>query len=398
MALNFELSEEQQLIKDSVVSVLKQFESRRDEFRHRILKDKEFPAEIWDALAGAGFMGCLIPEQYGGTDMGLTALTIACEQMSATGFGNGLIVLTAMDALCILRNGSEDLKRRFLPDIASGKLKFCFALTEPNAGSNTFRLETIATKDGDNYRINGQKVFITGVDHADYMLLVTRTMSLKEVEEKKLPKAMGLSLFIVDTKNPGIKKRALPMRGIEGMTQFELFFDDCVVPAANLVGQENAGIYALFNSLNPERILAAAVGCGMTEKLIQMSVAYSKDRKVFKGRAIGSYQAIQHPLAELQIELEATRLLTYKAAWSFDRNDAPGKIGMWANMAKYKAAEMAIAAADRAIQTHGGYGFSEEYGIIWYWEGARLMRTAPVSKEMILNYVSEHALGMPRSY
>ena len=268
MGLDFNLSEEQKLIQDSVHQVLKPFEGRRDELRKMILKDKIFPQEVWNALADAGYMGCLIPEEYGGTNMGLLALTLAIEQMAVRGFSNGLMVLTAMDALCILRNGSPELKQRFLPGMASGEMKFCFALTEPNAGSNTFRLETIAKKEGDTYRINGQKVFITGVDHADYMLLVTRTMSIQEVTDKKMPKAFGLSLFIVPTNAKGMTKRAMPMRGIEGMTQWELFFDDVEVPAENLVGQENAGIMALFNSLNPESILAACIGCGITENMI----------------------------------------------------------------------------------------------------------------------------------
>jgi acyl-CoA dehydrogenase len=398
VSLDFSLTDEHKLIKQTVLQVLKQFEGRREELKKLVIEERKFPQEIWDALADAGLMGCLIPEEYGGTDMGLLPLTLALETMSEHGFGNGLIILTAMDAMCILRNGTDELRQRFLPDIANGKLKFCFALTEPNAGSNTFRLETMAKREGDSYIINGQKTFITGVDMSDYMLLVTRTTSLSECEAQKMPKAYGLSLFIVDTKSPGIRLNPIPTRGIEGMTQFEVFFDDCAVPANNLVGQENAGTMALFNSLNPERILAAAVACGLTQNVIKKSVDYASERRVFKNRPIGSYQAIQHPLAEAHIELEASRLLTYKAAWAYDKKMAPGQVGMFANMAKYKAAETAIFAVDRAIQTHGGYGFSEEYGIIFYWEAARLLRTAPISKEMILNYVAEHSLGLPRSY
>jgi alkylation response protein AidB-like acyl-CoA dehydrogenase len=398
MGLDFSLSEEHQMIKQMVGDLLKKFEPKKEELKKMVLVDKIFPQELWEAIADAGFLGCLIPEEYGGTDMGLLPLTIGVEEMSVHGYGNGMLILTAMDSSCILRNGTEEMKQRFLPKIASGEMKMCFALTEPNAGSNTFRLETVARKDGDSYKINGQKTFITGVDVADYMLLVTRSMTIAECEEAGLPKAYGLSLFLVDTKSPGITKKAIPTRGIEGMIQWDIFFDDLVVPAENLVGEEHAGVMALFNSLNPERILAAAMGCGIAEHLINKSIAYATERKVFKGRPIGSYQSIQHPLAELKIELEATRLLTYKSAWAYDADEPPGQIGMWANMAKFKAAELAIGAADRAIQTHGGYGFSEEYEVIHYWEGTRLLRTAPVSKEMILNYVAEHSLGMPRSY
>lgn len=398
MALDFQLSEEHQLLKKTVADMLKQFTPKREHYKKVILEEKKFPQEIWDAFAEIGLTGCLIPESYGGNNMGLLSLVLAFEEMAAQGFSSGLLLLTAMDTACILRNGTDELKQRFLPDIAKGKLKLCFGLTEPDAGSNTFRINTVAKENGDHYLLNGSKVFITGADIADYVLLVTRTTTVEELQKQGLPKMHGLSIFLVDTKSKGFEMKPIPTRGIEGMRQFLLFFDNVKVPKENLVGQKDNGTFALFNSLNPERILAAATAVGIAEHCLRKSVEYAKERKVFKDTPIGSYQAVSHPLAEVKIEQEAVRLLTYRAAWAFDQNLHPGEVGTYANMAKFLGAEMALKAVDRAIETHGGYGFSEEYGIIYMWEGVRLLRTAPITREMILNYISEHVLGLPRSY
>jgi alkylation response protein AidB-like acyl-CoA dehydrogenase len=399
MPLDFELSDEHKLIQKATRELLARLEPRRAEFKRMMLEQRRYPQELWDALAEMGFMGSLIPEEYGGSGLGLTALVLGLEELSGQGLAaSTLMVLTGMDALCILRNGSEPLKQRFLPAIATGKLKLCFAITEPDAGSNSFRIATHAVRRGDEYEITGSKVFITGVDVTDYMLLVTRTTPYREVSAAGQPKAHGFSLFLVPTDAPGLEKRKLPMRGIEAHNQFLLFFDRVRVPAENLVGEENRGAVALFNSLNPERILAAASACGTIAYLLRRACDYARERKVFGDRPIGAYQGLAHPLAEVRIELDAARLLTYRAAWAFDRGDAPESIGAYANMAKFLAAEVGVKAADRAIETLGGYGFSEEYEIIHAWEGLRLLRTAPVSREMILNYVAEHVLELPRSY
>jgi alkylation response protein AidB-like acyl-CoA dehydrogenase len=399
MPLDFELSDEHKLIQKATRELLARLEPRRAEFKRMMLEQRRYPQELWDALAEMGFMGSLIPEEYGGSGLGLTALVLGLEELSGQGLAaSTLMVLTGMDALCILRNGSEPLKQRFLPAIATGKLKLCFAITEPDAGSNSFRITTHAVRRGDEYEITGSKVFITGVDVTDYMLLVTRTTPYREVSAAGQPKAHGFSLFLVPTDAPGLEKRKLPMRGIEAHNQFLLFFDRVRVPAENLVGEENRGAVALFNSLNPERILAAASACGTIAYLLRRACDYARERKVFGDRPIGAYQGLAHPLAEVRIELDAARLLTYRAAWAFDRGDAPESIGAYANMAKFLAAEVGVKAADRAIETLGGYGFSEEYEIIHAWEGLRLLRTAPVSREMILNYVAEHVLELPRSY
>ena len=403
MPLDFQLSDEQQQVLAVAKKVLQRFAPRREEIKKMILKDQKFPEELWQAFAEAGFLGALIPEEFGGNASGLLTLTFAMEEMGAHGFGSALLVLTAMDTACIVRCASESMKKELLPQIASGKLKLCFAVTEPNAGTNTFRITTHAkkTSDGKHYRLNGEKTFITGANVADRMLLVVRTTTVEECKQQGMPKAFGLSLLLIDPKGKGVTLTPLPTRGIEGFTQFSVHFEDALVPVDCLIGEQDAGAVALFNSLNPERILAGALGVGMTRYLIGKSVDYALERKVFGEKPIGSHQAIQHPLADLQIEMEATRHLVYRAAWSFDQGPDkidPSETGYYANCAKYKAAELAINAADRAIQTHGGSGFSEDVGIIYYWDTARLLRTAPISKEMILNYIAEHKLGLPRSY
>jgi alkylation response protein AidB-like acyl-CoA dehydrogenase len=398
MSIDFNLSWEHEQIKEAMRACLEPFQGRREELTKMVVHDKIFPQEVWDAVTGTGLMGCMVPEEYGGNGLGLLGVTVGLEELAAHGFGNALFVLTAMDMACIHRNGSEEMKQKYLPKMASGELKFGFAITEPDAGTNAFRMKTLAKKDGDDYLITGQKVFITGADVADKLLLVCRTTSREDCEKQGLPKAFGLALFIIDPKSAGIDLKPIPTQGIEGMTQFTVYMDDVRVPASDMIGEPDMGGMALFNSLNPERILAAAAACGMAKNCLTKAVNYATQRNLFGDRVIGSYQAISHPLAKCEIQLEASRLLTYKAAWAFDADENPGIVGQYANMAKYTAGEMAIESVDRAIQTLGGYGFSEEYGVIHYHTAARLLRTAPITAEMILNYVAEHRLGLPKGY
>lgn len=397
MSLDFALSDEQKLVRTSVSEMLQPFIPRKKEFREMAAKG-QFPEELWQAFADMGLMGCLVPEEYGGNNMGLLALALGFEELTSQNFSPGLLLVTGMDSACILKNGTEEQKQRFLPKIADGSLKLCFAVTEPNAGTNTFRVETLARKNGDTYVINGQKTFITGVDIADYMLLVVRTTTLAELAEQGKPKSHGMSLFLVDTKSKGIEKTPIDIPLSDELNQFQLFFDDLEVPAENLLGKEDNGIMVMFNSLNPERILAATICTGMAEYALKKAVDYAKERKVFKDTPIGAYQSIAHPLAEVKIGLEAARLMAYKAAWAFDQGFEPMEVGTLANMAKFLAADLALKAVDHAIETHGGLGFAEETGLINLWSGARLLKTAPVSREMILNYVAEWDLGLPRSY
>ncbi|PKL75348.1 MAG: acyl-CoA dehydrogenase [Candidatus Melainabacteria bacterium HGW-Melainabacteria-1] len=397
MAFDFSLTDEHKLIQDTVHKLVKQFEPEHVTFRQQIFKEQVYPEALWKAFCDAGMMGCVIPERYGGNGMGLMALTLALETLNAYGFGSPLYVITAMDATCILNHGSEELKQRFLPRIASGELKFCYAHTEPDAGSNVFNTQTMATKEGDEYVLSGQKVFITAADVTDYMLVVTRTTPYEEAV-KAGNKAYGLSLFVVDTQAEGLEKQLLPMQGLEGSKQFALFFDQVRVPAVNLVGKENHGAQIIFDSLNPERILAAGMAIGMTDMMLDRATRYACERKVFGGKPIGAYQAISHPLAEIKIHQEAARLLTYRSAWAFDAGMPADVVGNYSNMAKLTSADVAIKAVDQAIETLGGYGFSEEYEIIHFWSTARVLKTAPITREMILNFVAEHNLKLPRSY
>jgi alkylation response protein AidB-like acyl-CoA dehydrogenase len=230
------------------------------------------------------------------------------------------------------------------------------------------------------------------------MLVVARTTSAEELEAQGKPKSQGISLFVMDTKSAGIEKTPINIGLSEELTQWHLFFDNVRVPADQLVGQEGNGTFAMFNSLNPERILAAAICAGMAEFALKKAVTYAQERKVFKDTPIGAYQSISHPLAEVKINLEAVKLMTYRAAWAFDQGMNPAEVGTYANMAKFLGADLAIKAVDAAIETHGGMGFVEDTGLIGLWNGARLFKTAPVSREMLLNYVSEWNLGLPKSY
>lgn len=398
MSLDFTPPEEERLIRDSVRSMLQKHVPRRQEMRRVMNTEGVFPEELWKDFANVGLMGCLVPPEYGGTGAGLLPLTYGFEEIVAQGFSPGLLLVTAMDSACLVKHASEDVKRRILPSVVDGSTVLCFAVTEPNAGTNTFRLETSAKRNGDSYRINGQKVFITGVDQSDYMLLVARTTSVEELKEQGKPKVFGISLFLVDTKSKGISMQPIPIPASDGHKQFQLFFDDVEVPACNLVGEEDQGAFVMFNSLNPERILTGAICTGMAQQALAKAVEYSKQRIVFGDKPIGTYQGIAHPMAEVKINLEAAKLMTYKAAWAYDQGLDPAQVGSLANMAKFLAADLAIRAADVAIEVHGGNGFSDEYGLIQLWNGARILKTAPVSREMILNFVAEQDLGLPRSY
>lgn len=396
--MDFDPTETERMVADAVRNALASTTEHHDRWRRMVHVDKAFPADLWQLLCDAGVMGCVIPESYGGNGLGLVAGALAIEEMAALGFGNAFVVLGTMDATAILHAGSEELKQRVLPGIASGAIKCCFAITEPDAGSNAFRMTTLARRDGAGWRITGQKAFITGADVADRMLVVVRTTSRQEIEAKNLPKAFGLGLFFVDTKSPGIHLSPIPTHGIEGMTQFMVHFDDVWVPDADIVGEPDMGSLVMFNSLNPERITAAAIACGMARYALGKSVAYANERRLFRNTPIGAYQGVAHPLARARVWLEACQLLVRRAAWAFDAQKDPREIGSYANHAKYESSRMVMEAVDRSIQTHGGYGFSEEYGIIWLFESARLLQTAPINNELILSYVAEHDMGLPRSY
>jgi len=297
-------------------------------------------------------------------------------------------VSPAICATLLATFGTDAQKRRWLPAMARGEAKMAFAITEPDAGSNSYRISTTARKDGDVWRLNGSKYYISGVDEAEAVIVVARTGTEEGTGKAKL------SLFVADTDAKGFEARQIPVEIAAPEKQFTVFFDDCVLDSDRLLGTEGDGLHQVFAGLNPERLMAAAVSCGIGRYALDVAAAYARERRVWD-RPIGAHQGVAHPLAKAKIELELARLMLAKAAWCYDAGTEAGEA---ANMAKYAAAEAALGALDQAIQTHGGNGMSSEYGLADMWGAVRLIRTAPVSREMILNFVAQHSLGLPKSY
>jgi len=344
-------------------------------------------SELWKALGEAGFIGVNIPEAYGGGGGGLTELELVCEEIAAAGTPLLLLVVSAaISAEIIAEFGTEEQRQTWLPGLASGAVKVVFAITEPDAGSNTLRISTTATRDGADWVLNGTKYYISGVDEAEALLVVARTGQ----DER----GGRLSLFLVPTDAAGLDKHLLPVDLLLPERQFTLHFDGARVGPDALVGEEGAGFRQIFHGLNPERITGAALGVGVARYALTAAARYANERTVWS-QPIGAHQGVSHPLAKAKIETELAALMTRQAAWQHDHGQPAGES---ANMAKYAAGEAAVAALDAAMQTHGGNGVSTEYGLMPYWGLARLLRIAPVSREMILNFVAQHSLGLPRSY
>jgi alkylation response protein AidB-like acyl-CoA dehydrogenase len=301
-----------------------------------------------------------------------------------------MVVSPAIVGTIINRCGTDEQKKRWLPGIADGSLTVAFAITESDAGSNSHQITTTATRDGDSWILNGNKTFISGVDEAHQMLVVARTADARTGKLKP-------ALFVVPTDVEGLERQQIPMTWMAPEKQFTLFFDNVRLPADALVGDEDAGLWQLFAGLNPERIMGAALSNGMARFALNKAVEYAKVRTVWKDQPIGAHQGIAHPLAKVKIELEQSRLLQQKAAALYDAGD-DFTAGEYANMAKYAAGEVACNATDVAVHTHGGNGLTQEYGLGNMLVAARLGRIAPVSREMILNFVAMHSLGLPKSY
>jgi len=349
------------------------------------------PDELWTELGEAGFLGVHLPESYGGGGMGISELAIVCEEVAAAGCP--LLLMLVSPAICatlVARFGTDEQKERWLPPMARGESKMAFAITEPDAGSNSYRISTTARRDGDVWRLNGTKYYISGFDEAEAAIVVTRTGTEEGSGHAQL------SLFIVDTDAEGVEARLLPVEIAAPEKQFTVFFDDCVLEADRLLGTEGDGLHQVFAGLNPERLMAAAISCGIGRYALGRAATYARERIVWD-RPIGTHQGIAHPLAEAKVNLELARLMLQKAAWCYDA-DLGLEAGEAANMAKYSAAEACLEALDEAIQTHGGNGLASESGLADLWGTARLLRTAPVSREMILNFVARHSLGLPKSY
>lgn len=390
--MNFDRSDEQVMLVDTAGRVGAKF--GLDYWRDLDAK-KAFPAAIWQEICDAGLCGIAIPEEYGGAGLGMAEVAMAIEALCAAGGGSTLSQMFMCNpifgGITISKFGTEAMKRELLPALVSGKAMFAMALTEPDAGTNTLALKAFARPDGNGWRLNGQKIWITAVPQATKILVVARTRKLEDVARK----TDGISLFLIDGEREGLTHQAIDKVGTNTLPSSSVFFEDVRIEGHELVGTLDGGFRELLDVLNTERIVTTAGLVATAELAIRLAVDYARDRKVFGNAPIGSYQGIQFPLAEAQIKLECARLMNHKAATLHDQGKP---YGTEANMAKYLAGHAAGLATDRAIQTLGGMGYAKEYHVERLWRDARLFRVAPVSEEMILNYVAQHDLGMPRSY
>ncbi|RKN17030.1 acyl-CoA dehydrogenase [Micromonospora musae] len=387
--MNFDLTDEQEQLRDAVRAL-----GRRYGHDYFVAKARagEHTTELWAEAGRLGYLGVNIPTEYGGGGGGITELAIVCEELAAAGCPLLLLVVSpAIAATVINRHGTEAQRKRFLPGFADGTLRVVFAITEPEAGSNFHRLGTVARRDGDDWLLSGRKCFISGVDEAQYVLVVART-------EDATTGRLKPALFVVPSDAPGLTRSKLEMEIVSPENQFLLYLDDVRLPADALVGESvEAGLPALFAGLNPERITVAAMGAGTGRYAIERASTYTATRKVWGGRSIGSHQGVSHPLAHAAVQVELARLMIYKAATLYDAG-RDLEAGVSANMAKYATGEAAALAVDTAVQVHGGAGMTTEYGVATLLGAVRAGRIAPVSREMILNYVAQHVLGQEKSY
>lgn len=355
----------------------------------------EFPSELWRALGDNGWLGVSIPQEYGGHGLTFLDATFVVEKACRSGGGSTLSQLFMATPVfggeTIRQHGSEAMKRSMLPRIAEGAVDFCMALTEPDAGSDTFATATTAVRNGNGaYVVNGQKVWITAVPEASYILAIARTAPSSNGARRW----EGLSLFLIDRDAQGVSHSPLEKLGTNCISSSTVYFDDVEVPADRLVGEPDLGWRHLLDTLNTERLVTAAGCLGTADLALEIATEYARSRVVF-GRPIGANQGVQFPLAEIKMRVEAARMLTYKAAWQYDAGQSDGAE---ANMAKYLAAEVAFDACDQALQTLGGYGFSPEYHIERLWRDVRLFRLAPLAQELILAFIGRYVLNLPRSY
>jgi len=346
--------------------------------------------ELWNEAGKLGFLGVNLPEGYGGGGAGMYELSLVMEEMAAQGCALLMMVVSpAINGTIISKFGTDEQKQRWLPGIADGSITMAFAITEPDAGSNSHRITTTALRDGDDWVLSGQKVYISGVDQAQAVLVVGRTQEAKTGNLRP-------ALFVVPTDTPGFTYTPIEMELISPERQFQVFIDNVRLPGDALVGSEDAAIAQLFAGLNPERIMGAASAVGMGRFALGKAVDYVKTRQVWK-TPIGAHQGLSHPLAQNYIEVELAKLMMQKAATLYDRGDDVGAAEA-ANIAKYAAAEASTRAVDQAVQSLGGNGLTKEYGIAAALAASRLARIAPVSREMVLNFVAQTSLGLPRSY
>jgi acyl-CoA dehydrogenase len=363
-----------------------------DEYHRKVDAERAYPEAFVDALTRAGWLAAMIPQEYGGSGLGLTEASVIMEEINRSGGNSGACHGQMYNMGTLLRHGSEEQKRRYLPKIATGELRLqSMGVTEPTTGTDTTKIKTVAVRKGDRYVVNGQKVWISRVQHSDLMILLARTTPLAEVKKK----SEGMSIFLVDLHQA--MSKGMTVRQIPNMVNHEtneLFFDDLEIPAENLIGEEGKGFRYILDGLNAERTLIAAECIGDGYWFIDRVTRYTRDRNVF-GRPIGQNQGVQFPIAESYIEVEAANLMRWKACRLFDDQQ---ECGAEANMAKYLAAKASWEAANACLQFHGGFGFAAEYDVERKFRETRLYQVAPISTNLILSYVAEHILGLPRSF
>lgn len=388
--MNFELSEQQESIREAIERICAQFD---DQYWFDRDHDGRFPEELYRALADDGWLGMCISEEYGGAGLGVTEAAIMMQAIAQSGGGMSAasavhINLFGLNPVAVF--GNEEQRRRMLPPVARGEAKSCFAVTEPNTGLNTTQLKLRAVKKGDLYVVNGQKVWISTAKVADNILLLARTKPLEEVNKPTL----GLSLFYTPFDRSRITVHEIEKMGRKCVDSNELFFEDFEIPAENLIGEEGRGFEYILHGMNPERVLIAAEAVGLGRVALQRATAYAKDRNVFN-RPIGMNQGIQHPLAQNWMELEAANLMVMRAAWEYDS----GKdCGASANAAKFLAGEAGFNACQQAVMTHGGFGYAKQYHVERYLRESLIPRIAPISPQLVLCYIAERVLGLPKSY
>ena len=388
--MDFEPTEEQQQVRIQAKALAARFD---DAYWRRCDKEHEFPWDFYQAFADAGWLGIAIPTEYGGAGLGITEASILLEEVAASGAamnGATALHLTIFGLNPVVKHGSEELRRRILPEAAAGRLHVAFGITEPNAGSDTPSITTFARRDGDDFIVNGQKVWTSKAKESSKVLLLARTTPLVDCAKR----TDGMTLFLADLDPAHVTIREIEKLGRHAVDSNEVFYDDLPVAARDVVGEVGRGFYHLLDGLNPERILVAAEALGVGKVALRRATAYAKERVVF-GRPIGQNQGIQFPLADSYAKLAAAELVIRKASWLYDKGQP---CGAEANMAKYLAAEWGFEAADRALQTHGGFGYAREFDVERYWREVRVMKIAPVTQEMILNFLGQHELGLPHSY
>ncbi|MCX6398474.1 MAG: acyl-CoA/acyl-ACP dehydrogenase [Propionibacteriales bacterium] len=381
-------TDDHRAIRDSVAKICSRY---GQQYFLEKSRNNEDITELWAELGQAGLLGVHLPEEYGGGGCGMQEAVVVVEELAAHGMPMLVWVISpAMIGSVLAAHGSDALKQEWLPGIADGTKKVAFGLTEPDAGSNSHEVATTATRDGDGWRISGSKYYISAIDQSDAVLLVARDAELSTPEKKRL------SIFVIPTDAPGLSFQKIDTSIVSPDKQFSVFLDDVYVGPEALVGEAGQGLRQVFAALNPERILVGAITTGVGRYAIEKASEYAKTRAVWSGIPIGQHQGVAHPLAAAHIDVEVARLATKNAAVLYDEGDAG--VAEAANIAKFVGAEAALKALDQAIQTHGGNGLSKEYGLSELWFVTRLMRTAPVSREMVLNFVAQTSLGLPRSY